>query len=277
MKRTGIVPDMPDAEYHSGPELSSTGAKTLAKCPADFDEKRRNRVEKPEYDFGHAVHALILGKGQEVVIIDADSWRTKEAREQRDAAHAAGKTPLLAKTYLEAKAVADAVLTDPHVGPWFTQGEGFNELSAFATDPDTGCPIRARADRLTETPDGVARILDIKTTGKDVHAWDLGGYYGTVASLGYHQAADMYERVFALNGINATYTLVFVTVDKPYRIKVAVLDAETKREGARLNALAMREFVTRTESGDWTCPEPHQITVSIFHRPDQEITDESAA
>lgn len=278
MERTGLIPDMPDAEYHAGPELSSTGAKILSRCPAEFAHYLANRVEKPEYDFGHAVHALILGKGQEIVVIDADSWRTKEAREERDAAHAAGKTPLLAKTFLEAKAVAQVVLTDPVVGAWFTGEGGFNELSAFAVDPETGCPIRARADRLVETPDGVARILDIKTTGKDVHGWELGGRYGTVAKLGYHQAAHLYEHVFGLNGIQAVYTLVFVTVDTPYRVKVAVLDRESMHEGARLNHIAMREFVTRTASGDWSCPEPHQITVSIFERPDQEVTsDESAA
>ena len=62
------------------------------------------------------------------------------------------------------------------------------------------------------------------------------------------------------------------------RVKVAVLDRESMHEGARLNHIAMREFVTRTASGDWSCPEPHQITVSIFERPDQEVTsDESAA
>ena len=61
-------------------------------------------------------------------------------------------------------------------------------------------------------------------------------------------------------------------------MKVAVLDRESMHEGARLNHIAMREFVTRTASGDWSCPEPHQITVSIFERPDQEVTsDESAA
>lgn len=277
MKRVGLVPDMDDAEYHGGPELSSTGAKRLARCPAEFADYLKNRVEKPEFDFGHAVHSLILGKGQEVVVVDAPDWKTKAAREERDAAHAAGKTPLLAKTFLEAKAVAQTVLDDQHVGAWFTGDDGFNELSAFAVDPETGCPIRARADRLVETYDGIARILDIKTTGKDVHAWDLGGRYGTISKLGYHQAAHLYEHVFALNGIRAVYTLVFVTVDAPYRVKVAVLDRESMREGARLNHIAMREFVARTASGDWSCPEPPQLTVSIFERPDQEVSDESAA
>ena len=37
----------------------------------------------------------VLGDGVDTVEIDADSYRTKAAREQRDAAHAAGKIPVL--------------------------------------------------------------------------------------------------------------------------------------------------------------------------------------
>jgi hypothetical protein len=50
---------------------------------------------------GSVLHALILGIGQEIVTIEADSFRTKKAKEERDAAIAAGKLPMLADQYGE--------------------------------------------------------------------------------------------------------------------------------------------------------------------------------
>lgn len=49
---------------------------------------------------GTLVHRLLLGKGADLVVIEADSFRTKAAREERDEAKAAGKIPVIAR-YLD--------------------------------------------------------------------------------------------------------------------------------------------------------------------------------
>ena len=51
--------------------------------------------QKTEFDIGTAAHDLLLEGEERMVVIAANSFRTKAAREARDAAYAEGKTPLL--------------------------------------------------------------------------------------------------------------------------------------------------------------------------------------
>src|SRR5689334_5544259 len=55
-------------------------------------------------DLGTIAHALLLEHDDSrVVVIDADDWRTKTAKEERDVARALGKLPILKALYEEAK------------------------------------------------------------------------------------------------------------------------------------------------------------------------------
>lgn len=63
------------------PELPDAKPKNPAKC----------------LDRGSSAHTLLLNAGKEIRIVDADDWRTKKAREDRDALRMAGFIPLLQK------------------------------------------------------------------------------------------------------------------------------------------------------------------------------------
>jgi hypothetical protein len=90
----GVYEDISDTDYHGDKDsLSSSGAKALLppSCPAIFKQWRdHGRPPKKEYDFGHAAHRYVLGKGSEIVLVDADSWRTNKAKDAKDAAYAEG-------------------------------------------------------------------------------------------------------------------------------------------------------------------------------------------
>lgn len=58
---------------------------------------------------GSVVHRLALGAGKDYAIIDADSFRTKEAKAAREAAEAEGKCPILAGKFEEAQEQARIV------------------------------------------------------------------------------------------------------------------------------------------------------------------------
>jgi len=53
--------------------------------------------EDTKFDRGTAAHESLLGGENRIVTVEADDWRTKAAREQRDAIRAQGKLPLLAR------------------------------------------------------------------------------------------------------------------------------------------------------------------------------------
>ncbi|MFD0927383.1 hypothetical protein ACFQ04_16710, partial [Williamsia deligens] len=78
----GIYDDIPDTLYHSSRDsLSSSGARTLLEPGGPAKFVGAPRVEKKEYDLGHVVHALVLGKGSDLAVLKYDDWRTKAARE----------------------------------------------------------------------------------------------------------------------------------------------------------------------------------------------------
>lgn len=60
---------------------------------------------------GTLLHHLVLvgGDSDKLAIIDADDFRTKVAREKRDAARAEGKTPIIARHFAESKDAAEII------------------------------------------------------------------------------------------------------------------------------------------------------------------------
>lgn len=67
------------------------------------------REEKRHFDVGTIAHTLLLGKGAEIEVIDAEEYRTKEARALRDAAYAGRRTPILKHELKEIQAMVSAV------------------------------------------------------------------------------------------------------------------------------------------------------------------------
>ena len=95
-----------DAEYHSDPcpepSLSASVAATLlTRTPlhAWAQHPRLNPDHVPQtsdaFDVGTVFHTLVTGHGPTVALVEADDWRSKAAREQRDLARAAGEVPML--------------------------------------------------------------------------------------------------------------------------------------------------------------------------------------
>lgn len=106
-------------QYHADPvrepSLSSSIAKLLVvRTPRHawtehprFNPDREDD-EEHHFDIGTACHSLILNDPIKFAIITADSWRTKDAKDQRDAARLAGKLPLLEKHWDQVQAMAAA-------------------------------------------------------------------------------------------------------------------------------------------------------------------------
>lgn len=108
-----------ETAYHQdpceSPSLSSSVAKVLlSKSPlhAHYIHPRLGngeREQKKEWDLGSLAHKLVLGKGREIAIIEADDYRSKAAQTARDEARAAGAIPALRKQYDNACVAAEAI------------------------------------------------------------------------------------------------------------------------------------------------------------------------
>ena len=156
----GLVHDLDERVYHSDPveggSLSSTGAKEILRSPAHYRHYMdSSREPKPQFDFGSAVHTLVLGVGWDIEPLGFDSWRTKDAKEARAEVEAQGKVALLRKDFDRAEAVAISVLEHPSAGKLFRKGDA--EVSAFGQHR-SGVWLRGRFDWLVN-----GTLIDLKT------------------------------------------------------------------------------------------------------------------
>lgn len=222
---------VPASQYHADkiadqPSLSSSVAHVLlTRSPAhawtchprlnpDYEQE-----ESATFDLGRTVHSLLLeGDGSNIVVVDADDWRTKAAKEQRDLARADGKTPLLARQYEQAmdmlEAVGEQILRLKVDPPVFQAGKAEQTL----VWDEQGVTCRARVDWLR---DDHRTIDDFKTTAKSANpaVWSRG-----IFALGYDVQAAFYLRgLRAVTGADAEFRFVVAETTPPYAVSVVAL------------------------------------------------------
>lgn len=250
----GVYPDMPAEAYHADPALSSSGARALLppSCPARFrHEQLHGQPHKRVWDLGHAAHKLVLGAGDDLVVIAADSYRTKVAKETRDGAYADGLIPLLAEEYKQVEAMAAALRAHPVAGAVFHPDRGQPEQSLWWRDGPTGVMRRARLDWLPEPRPGRRLIIpEYKTCASA----DPEALSKAVHTYGYHQQADWYltaARALGLAGDDAGFIFVCQEKAPPYLVSVIELDGPALRIGAARNRRALEVYAHCVRTGSW--------------------------
>ncbi|QFG13487.1 exonuclease VIII [Gordonia phage Powerball] len=238
----GIYEGISDLEYHGDRDsLSSSGARTLLEAggPAKFRYARR--VDKSDYDFGHVAHALILGEGSSIAVIDAKDWRTKAAKEARDAARADGQVPVLADTYAQGEQLARAAKTHPLGELLFA--EGVPELSAYWHDEQTGMRLRCRPDWMTGP-----LMVDVKTT-KSAAPRDFAK---SCADYGYHQQEAFYRDGLSALGLDDVQFLFFaIEKTRPFLCSVIELPPAAVAVGRSLNRVAVDLYADCVTNDRW--------------------------
>lgn len=144
------------------------------------------------FDIGTAAHDLIIeGHTDRIVVVDAGDWRTKDAREQRDAARAEGKLPLLARQYEEVKAMLEPAKAAFESDDLMALGKLDPEETFVWADPNTGAWLRCR-------PDWVTTDRKIIVSYKTTQNAEPGAFTRQMLGLGYEMQA-----MFEIAGVDA--------------------------------------------------------------------------
>lgn len=239
--KPGIYDGISNAAYHADPALGSTSLKTLAtRTPAHYQYDQTHPKSSDAFTLGTAAHSVILeGDTSSIVVVEADSWLTKAAKEAKTAALAAGKQPLLNKEWSQIRAMQDAVMAQPVAREAFTGHKA--EQSVF-WDED-GLLLKCRPDAWKP-----GALFDLKTT----RTADPNEFGKTSADFGYHQSAAHYiDGVKAATGETLPFYFVLVEKTAPYFVSVVELDDEALNIGRALNDRAKRIYNECTETGNW--------------------------
>jgi hypothetical protein len=187
------------------------------KLNPDFRERREDR-----FDLGTVAHSLLL-EGREledaVVIVNAKDWRTNAAKDEREAARAAGKVALLAHTVESVAAMLTAtrrqlaaVNAEP---PLLTDGQPEQSLIW----EEDGILCRALLDWLRND---YSAIDDFKTTSASANpeVWTRRTLFGIGADI---QSAFYLRGLKAITGIDAIMRYIVQETFPPYALSVVSL------------------------------------------------------
>jgi hypothetical protein len=256
--KPGLYDAIPSVDYHADfdsryPTLSASIANTLinqSPLHAWTAHPRLNPNYVPyddsKFDVGTVAHAMLLEGTANVDVSDYPDWRTKDARESRDASRANGRTPLLAHQFEEVLGMCNAVadqLAQFNATPVPLTG-GKPEQTMVWQDAQTGVWCRARIDWLH---DDLSAIDDLKTTTRSAHpeafAKNLYSYGCDVQAAFYLRGMSSLHQDSLYHPGATSWRWIVVETSPPYGLSVvepgpAVLELADAKVDAALKLWA---------------------------------------
>ncbi|MDV2986149.1 UNVERIFIED_CONTAM: PD-(D/E)XK nuclease family protein [Methylobacteriaceae bacterium AG10] len=254
---------MPAELYHADPapepSLSSSIAKLLVERSPEHAFHAHPRLSGPQEEsdptrpkeIGTAAHKLLLDHGRDLVVVEADDWKTKDAKAARAGAYAAGHCPILRPDLDKAEGIAGRALDRLAKIPGC---EGFrgapSEIVAVARDR-SGAWLRIMMDRVEITDQG-AIIWDVKTGEQAAAPQGLGR---RIENMAMEVQSALYVHVLGLllprlQG-RILFRWVFVENDPPHALTVNEADATGSHVGERKVALALHRWNASLRRGVW--------------------------
>jgi hypothetical protein len=227
--------DMPLTDYVADPvvepSLSASIAHTIiteSPIHAFVQHPRLNKgridAGSTKMDIGTIVHGLVLeGDESRLVVVEADDWRTKVAKETRDEARRVGLVPVLAGDMGIIREIAGAALSaiaHSELAEAFTPEAGKPEQTLLWQEGDIW--LRSRPDFLTNDS---KLIIDLKTTtgSAEPNSW-LRTMLGNGADI---QAALGLRGLRHLSKVqNPEFVFVVLEQEAPYAVSFVGLSPQ---------------------------------------------------
>jgi hypothetical protein len=252
-----IIRDLPETDYHTRPELSSSGARSLLPeykgSPKTYRWYQENPRTSRAFDIGHAVHAKVLGVGAGVIVYPDEhltpsgNVSTKQTtRDWEEDTRNAGYTPIAPDDAARIDAMAEAVLAHPTARA-ILEVAVHREVSVFG-EVD-GVPCRARFDAISDGTRSGVIAADLKT-GDDATP---NGFTHSIMKYGYDFQQGWYGDVHLASEGVAVDTFAFLVVEKsaPFEVAVHRLPDMWVQMGRRKGQEARRIYAECVSSGVW--------------------------
>lgn len=258
-KLHGFYEDMPNDSYHKSEGVSKSGLDLIDRSPAHYKYPKPRKSTR-NMEIGTAIHAAILEPvrfDKEYCIVDCDK-RTEKAYKAALAIHGSELT-LTKPESVNVLGMREAVHNN-HEAMQFLTLPGKAELSAFATDPETGITLRARYDWLTDC----GHSVDVKKTQ------DLRKFGRSVSDYRYHVQEAVYRHVYKLitgDDLKAFYFLA-VEEESPHSNKMFLMDDLAQEIGEHYFRKNLRQYAECINADKW----PHKNIDGVIDLPNWEIS-----
>jgi hypothetical protein len=175
------------------------------------------REEESRFDLGSAAHMMLLERREDrIVRVQADDWRTKAAKEARDAARANGQYPILERQYGDVVQMC-TVAQDYMVGTELSDILAIGDAEQSVLWQEGNLWYRCRPDLMSKH----RRIcLDYKSTAS-AHPDFITRQIGR---MGYDLQSAFYRRgIKAVTQIEPAFVFLFQEITKPYACSLVSL------------------------------------------------------
>lgn len=247
----------------------------LSSCPkaAWWQHPGLNPAFKPqepskEMDLGTVAHVLLTDKGASYQIIEADSYRKKDAQTQRNAFHAAGIIPILRPKYETAVGMIAALRRQldriEHGKYAFNKQFGVCEVCAVCNDV-VGCWSRALIDFYgASIPTGI-EVWDYKTTSGTANPRSLMPH---MTRMGWAFQAAFIDRICvqikpSLAG-KIRFRFLVQEVEEPYLCSVIEPDPGAMTLAHKQVAGALHIWKRCLDKDDWPAYPTHAVPVGVL-------------
>lgn len=202
------------------------------------------RETDSRFDLGSAAHMMLLERREDrIVRVQADDWRTKAAREARDAAQAEGKYAVLERQFADIVAMCNAAqdfLLTTELSDIL--GTGDPEQTVLWQEGKMWC--RCRPDMLALDR---RVVLDYKSTASaapDAFAKQIG-------RMGYDLQAEFYLRGLKAVGYDPVFVFLAQEITPPYACSLISLSNAFREVGKAKVARAMKLWEMSMTTNNW--------------------------
>lgn len=209
---------------------------------------QQEREDSSRLDLGTIAHGLLLeDDSSRVQVINADDWKTKAAREQRDEARILGMVPILAADFETVQdivnAAKDAIAVSEVAADFET---AIPEQTLLWNEADIWC--RCRPDKAT--PDWRI-VFDYKTAAGTAHpaVWAKS----SMVRYGYDLQAAMNLRGVQSLGLAQRTTFIFLVqeIEPPYVLSIVSLAPEWLKLAEDKLRIAMSVWKGCMRKNEW--------------------------
>lgn len=197
---------------------------------------------------GNAAHSLLIGRGKNIAIIKADSFKSKAAQEERDAAIAEHKEPVIEAHYELALQIVNAARAQLETCGW---GDLFNDSGAgevVLAWKEGEHWLRVMVDFLAS----LTLPVDLKTTGGSASPQNIPS---KIYEDGWDIQTSMIERgLDALDPDSAgrrEYRYVCIENYEPFALTPIVMPESILSIGRRRLTAAIQLWKRAVETGQW--------------------------
>lgn len=248
------------AEYHGDPAPEPSLSNSIAQMLLDRSPYHAWRAHPRlggqaeeesirRLDLGSVAHALLLGEGRTIQVIEADDYRGKDAKADRDKARAAGLLPVLRPDLTKAEAMVavarKAIEGEPEIAELFQPDGGKSEMvGLWQEEDDTWCRMLLDRTNLRVT-------LDYKSCPNAAPPNVARNLYGN----GYHIQDAWYRRgldALDLDGRGRRkFYFLFQEIEEPFACSFHEIDATGRAMGDRLIERALAVWRECRKADRW--------------------------